>query len=131
MVGALHRLGNGQLRLACLWENAGPAPVWFGEVAPGFYFRRNHGAILAGYPFPEKVQPAFAAMLFNDAPMFSSRRCGSRSDHPWPGFLDGSAEMAAARWVKRYPQLAAEGAGEDAPTSLGTSGCCGPPPLPG
>jgi hypothetical protein len=115
MVGVLHRLGYGRLRLDCSWQNAGPAPVWFGVVAPGSYFRRDHGAILARHPFPEKVQAAAAAMAFNDAPMFSSRRCGSRWDHPWPGFLEGSAEAAAARWVELYPQLAAEGRGEDAP----------------
>jgi len=44
--------------------------------------------------------------------MFSSRRCGGQN-FPWPGFLDGSAEAAAARWVELYPQLAAEGRGED------------------
>ncbi len=115
MVGALHRLGHGRLRLACSWENAGPAPVWFGVVAPGSYFRRDHGAILSRHPFPEKERAAWEATLPNDAPMFSSRRCGSRPDHPWPGFLDGSAEAAAARWVELYPQLAADGRGEDTP----------------
>src|SRR3954471_12720603 len=115
MVGALHRLGYGRLRLACSWENAGPAPVWFGDVAPGSYFRPDHGAILARHPFPEKVRAAWEAVLPNDAPMFSSRRCGSRPDHPWPGFLNGTAEAAAGRWGGLYPQLAAEGMGEDAP----------------
>jgi hypothetical protein len=115
MVGVLHRLGYGRLRLACSWENAGPAPVWFGVVAPGCYFRRDHGAILARHPFPERVRAAWNAILPNDAPMFSSRRCGSRPDHPWPGFLGGTAEAAAARWAQLYPQLAAEGVGDDAP----------------
>jgi hypothetical protein len=112
MVGVLHRLGYGRLRLACSWENAGPAPVWFGVVAPGTFFRRDHGAILSRHPFPERERAAWEAILPNDAPMFSSRRCGSRPDHPWPGFLDGSAEQAASRWLELYPQLVVEG--EDA-----------------
>jgi len=58
MVGVLHRLGHGTLRLACSWENAGQAPVWFGVVAPGSYFRRDHRAILARHPFPEKERAA-------------------------------------------------------------------------
>src|SRR2546421_9237039 len=58
MVGALHRLGYGRLRLACSWENAGPAPVWFGDAAPGSSFRPDHGAILARHPFPEKARAA-------------------------------------------------------------------------
>jgi hypothetical protein len=115
MVGVLHRLGYGRLRLACSWENAGPAPVWFGVVAPGCYFRRDHGAILERHPFPEKARAAWQALQPNDAPMFSSRWCGSRGDHPWPGFFGGSAETAAGRWVELYPQLAAEGVGEDGP----------------
>jgi hypothetical protein len=113
MVGVLHRLGYGRLRLACSWENAGPAPVWFGMVAPGRYFRRDHGGILARHPFPETERAAGEAVRPNDAPMFSSRRCGSRPGHPWPGFLDDSADVAAARWADLYPRLAAEGTGED------------------
>jgi hypothetical protein len=115
MVGVLHRLGYGRLRLACSIVNAGPAPVWFGDIAPGSYFRRDHGAMLARDPFPEKVRAAWEAMRPNDMPMFSSRRCGSGPDYPWPGYLDGSAETAAGRWVELYPQLAAEGMGEDGP----------------
>lgn len=114
MVGVLHRLGFGRLRLACSWENAGPAPVWFGVVAPGSYFRSDHGAILARHPFPEKERVAWESILPNDAPMFSSRRCGSQPNcHPWPGYLDGSPDAAAAHWLELYPQLAAEGHGED------------------
>jgi hypothetical protein len=113
MVGALHRLGYGRLRLACPVVNAGPAPVWFGVVAPGSYFRPDHGALLARHPFPERERAAWETGRPNDAPMFSERRCG-RPDHPWPGFQDGSAEAAAGRWVELYPQLAAGGAGEDA-----------------
>jgi hypothetical protein len=112
MVGILHRLGYGTLRLACSWENAGPAPVWFGVVAPGSYFRRDHGAILARHPFPEKERIAWESMLPNNAPMFSDRRCGSKN-HPWEGFLDESSEAAAARWVQHYPELAAAGVGGD------------------
>jgi hypothetical protein len=114
MVGALHRLGYGRLRLACSWENAGPAPVWFGDIAPGIYFRRDHGAIFARHPFPEKVDAAMAAILPNAAPMFSSRRC-ARPLHPWPGFMGGPLEETATRWLSLYPELAAEGIGEDAP----------------
>lgn len=114
MVGVLHRLGYGRLRLACSWENAGPAPVWFGVVAPGSYFHREHGAILARPPFLEEGRAAREAIRPDDAPMFSSRQCGSRPDHPWRGFLGESAKAAAARWVELYPQLADEGLGEDA-----------------
>lgn len=142
MVGVLHSLGYGRLRLACSWENAGPAPVWFGVVAPGAYFRGDHGAILARHPFPEKERAAWAAMRPNDAPMFSSRLCGAWPDQPWPGFLKGSAESAAAHWVELYPQLAVEGLGEDsayvawydrmiratAPTGLIAAYTCWEPP---
>ena len=116
MVGVLHRLGHGRLRLACSWENAGPAPVWFGIVAPGSYFRRDHGAILARHPsFPERTREDWNAVAPNDVPMFSSRRCGSVPNYPWAGFLTGSAEDAADRWLQKYPGLAAEGTGTDAP----------------
>jgi hypothetical protein len=115
MVGELHRLGRGRLRLACSWENAGPAPVSFGVVAPGSYFRRSHGAILARHPFPAVEQEAWKSLRPNDAPMFSSRRCASPRDYPWPGFFKGAPESAAVAWIERYPQLAAEGAGEDGP----------------
>jgi hypothetical protein len=114
MVGALHRFGYGRLRLACSVQNAGPAPVWWGDVAPGSYFRRDHGAMLARHPFSEKVRVAWEQLRFNDAPMFSSRRC-RQPGYPWSGFHDGSVEMAARRWVELYPQLAAEGVGEDDP----------------
>jgi hypothetical protein len=117
MVDVLHRLGYGRLRLACSWEAAGPAPVWFGVVAAGSYFRRDHGAILARHPFPARERAAWEAGLPNAAPMFSSRRCLSRRDHPWPGFQGRSAEAAAIRWAELYPELAAEGVGEDAPYS--------------
>lgn len=113
MVEVLHRLGYGGLRLACSWENAGPAPVWFGVVAPGAYFRRENGATLATQPSPEKVGATWELILSDGPPMFSSRRCGSRPDYPWPGFLEGSAEKAAASWIEHYPTLAAEGLGED------------------
>lgn len=113
MIGVLHRLGYGRLRLACSWENAGPAPVWFGVVAPGSYFRRDNGAILARHPFPEKVRGAWEAIMPNDAPMFSSRRCG-RPDYPCPGYLQGTSEAAAERWVELYPGLATAGVGDDA-----------------
>jgi hypothetical protein len=83
-------------------------------VAPGSYFRRDHGAILARHPYPERERIAWETVRPNDAPMFSERRCG-RPDHPWPGFLVESAEAAAGRWVELYPQLAAEGVGEDGP----------------
>jgi hypothetical protein len=112
MVGALHSQGYGRLRLACSLENAGPSPVWFGDVAPGSYFRGDHGAILARNPIPEKEKAARKSDNPNDLPMFTERRC-SQPDYPWPGFLEGSAEAAASRWVEIYPELAAEGRGED------------------
>jgi hypothetical protein len=114
LVGILHRLGYGRLRLACSWENAGPAPVWFGVIAPGNYFRSDHGAILARHPFPEKERAAWKEILPNDAPMFSSRRC-LRPDYPWPGYMAGTVEEAAGRWLELYSGLAADGLGEDAP----------------
>src|SRR3954464_6904250 len=80
MVGALDRLGYGRLRLACSWENAGPASGWVGVVAPGSSFRRAHGAILARHPFPERERAAGAEGLPNDVPMFSSRRCAPGRD---------------------------------------------------
>jgi hypothetical protein len=89
--------------------------VWFGIVAPGSYFREDHGAILARHPFPEKEKAARESGMRNDVPTFSSRRCGSRPDHPWPGFLEGTAEQAAGRWLELYPGLAAEGLGLDKP----------------
>ena len=116
MVGVLHRLGYGLLRLGCSWENAGPAPVWFGFVAPGSYFLRDHGAILARHPlFPERTRGDWDPFAPNDIPMFSSRRCGRGPDYPWTGYLKGSAENAANRWLEKYPQLAAEGTGTDVP----------------
>jgi hypothetical protein len=115
MVGILHRLGYGRLRLACYWENAGPAPVWFGIVAAGSYFRGDHGAILARHPFPEREKAARENLLPNDVPMISSRRCLMRRSYPWPGYQRGTAEAAAIRWAELYPALAAEGMGEDAP----------------
>jgi hypothetical protein len=114
LVGVLHRLGYGRLRLACSWENAGPAPVWFGDIAPVTYFRADHGAILARHPFPEKVAAAWRNILPNDAPMFSSRRCGSMfPNHPWAGFGLEPVEKAAERWLAVFPALAAEGLGDD------------------
>ncbi len=115
MVGVLHRLGYGRLRLACYWEDAGPAPVWFGIVAAGSYFRGDHGAILARHPFPEREKAAWEAGLPNDVPMISSRRCLSKPSYPWPGYRRGTAEAAAIRWAELYPELAAEGVGEDSP----------------
>lgn len=112
MVGALHRLGYGRLRLAGSWENAGPGPVWFGIIAPGAFFQQEHGGILARYPLPEQLRAACEAMRVNDVPMFTSRRASNRN-YPWPGFLDGSLDTAAVQWVERYPQLAAEGVGQD------------------
>ena len=109
MVGELHQLGYGRLRLASSWENAGPAPVWFGDIAPGIYFRRDHGAILACHPWRNNVE----TLLPNDLPMFSSRRA-ARPDYPWEGFMDGSINVLAEQWLSRYPQLAATGVGEDA-----------------
>ena len=115
MVGILHRLGYGRLRLACYYENAGPAPAWFGIVAAGFYFRGDHGAILARHPFPEKEKAARENFLPNDVPMISSRRCLKQPSYPWPGYQQGTAENAAIRWVESYPELAAEGVGQDVP----------------
>ena len=102
----------GRLRLSCFWENAGPAPVWFGDIAPVSYFRPDHGALLARHPFPEKVEAAYQAVMPNDAPMFSSRRA-NYPDHPWDGFLCETLEESAATWVSRYPELASEGKGID------------------
>jgi hypothetical protein len=112
MVGVLHRLGYGRLRLACSWENAGPAPVWFGAIAAVGYFRRDHGALLARNPLPENNDLARRNRNPNDAPMFTSRRF-SRPDYPWPGFLRATPEQLADKWLGLYPQLAVEGRGED------------------
>src|SRR4051794_33898369 len=85
LVGALHRMGYGLLRLACSWEHAGPAPVWFGDIAPASYFRCDHGAILRRQPFPERWEAAWRNITPNDAPMFSCRRFGNRfREYPWP-----------------------------------------------
>jgi hypothetical protein len=112
MVGELHRLGYGRLRLACSWEDAGPAPVWFGEIVPGSYFRKDHGAILARHPFPSEVQQALRDVNPNAYPMFTSRWC-TGPDYPWPGFISSSITECAEKWVAQYAQLASEGAGED------------------
>jgi hypothetical protein len=136
MVAVLHGLGYGKLRLACHWENAGPAPVWFGWIAPVRYFRRDHGALLALNPLPEKAALARRTKNPNDEPMFTSRRF-SAPEYPWPGFLRATLEQAAIDWLGRYPHLAAEGRGEDsdyvawyqrmlkltAPTGLIAAGC--------
>ena len=108
MLGALHRLGYGRLRLACSWEEAAQYAVWFGTIAPRRYFRADHGAILARDPCPEK--PVFFP---NDWPMFSSRRFAGQTDYPWPGFRDNSPDQAAKEWLSHYPRLAVEGMGED------------------
>ncbi len=110
MVGVLHKMGHGQLRLACGWANAGPGPVWFGDVAPTTYFRRDNGALLAKDPRPGRVQ---VSLLPNAIPMFTSRRAASTGSHPWPGFRDGTAEDAAVYWLSLYSKLADEGKGED------------------
>lgn len=112
LVGVLHRRGYGRLRLSCHLENAGPAPVWFGDIAPVTYFRRDHGAILARHPFPDKVEEAERRITPNDWPMFSERRL-ARPDYPWPGYHRQTAEEAAESWLGLYPGLAAEGLRDD------------------
>lgn len=132
MVGGLHRLGYGRIRLACSWVDAGPAPVWFGDIAPVDYFRRDHGALLARTPPPEY-----------DA-MGSHFRCRwfRQPDYPWPGFLCAAPEQSAEIWLARYPRLATEGLGSDpeytewyeqmlfvtAPTGLIAAACYWEPP---
>ena len=114
MVGVLHSMGFGRLRLACRWENAGPSPVWWGDIAPGSYFRSNHGSILARSPHCDEEQAVTKPLKQNDLPMLSSRRCKpNRRDYPWPDYDKGSVADAACGWVRRYPELAAEGRGED------------------
>lgn len=118
MVGALHRAGYGRLRLACRWENAGPAPVWFGDVLPVTYFSTEHGAVLVWNPESagRSTGPANAAYP-NAVPMFSSRRCVTR-DYPWPDFAAQTPDEAAAEWVRRYPVYADAGRGADPPYEL-------------
>lgn len=99
MVGTFHQMGYGRLRLACAVVSAGPRPVWFGDVAPVTYFRRNSGAILAIPPLPERICIS-NAILPNPVPMFSSRRASNApSGYPWKGFMKSSAEEAAMRWL--------------------------------
>ncbi len=113
MLAALHRAGYGRLRLSAFWANAGPAPVWFGDIAPVTLFRADHGGVLTRYPI-RKVDPHLGAEAPNELPMLSSRRCRAwPGDHPWPEYLSATPEVAAARWLELYPELAAEGLGND------------------
>jgi hypothetical protein len=112
MVGALHRLGYGRLRLACSWEDAGPAPVWFGTIAPVNCFHQDHGAILARNPLAAAAELSMGNVRPNLVPMFKSRHF-SVADEPWPGFLQATLEEAAKTWLARFPDLAAEGLGLD------------------
>jgi hypothetical protein len=115
VVGALHRAGYGRLRLACSWENAGPAPVWFGDVLPVAHFSTEHGAVLVTNPEAERrADEPTNALMPNALPMFSSRRCRT-PDYPWPGFAAQTPDEAAAEWVRRYPAYADAGRGSDPP----------------
>ena len=113
LVGELHRLGYERLRLAPSIEDAGPAPIWFGEIAPVNYFRKDHGAVLAQHPFPLKVQEALRGANPNAYPMFTSRWCNG-PDYPWPGFLNAPITECAEQWISKYAKLAIEGEGADA-----------------
>lgn len=119
LVGWLHRRGYGRLRLACSWEHAGPAPVWFGDIAPVSYIRRDHGALLAQEAMALYLSardpshdPQAGVRLLNDQPMFSSRRFGLPA-YPWPNFLRQAPEQCVEEWLSRYPALAEAGRGED------------------
>jgi|GEM_PF-2271899 hypothetical protein len=113
LVGALHRAGYGRLRLACSWEHAGPAPVWFGDVLSVAYFSTVHGAVLVTNPEAERRsgEPT-SALMPNALPMFSSRRCRT-PDYPWIGFGAQTPDEAAAEWVRLYPTFADAGRGSD------------------
>jgi hypothetical protein len=121
LVGALHRKGYGRLRLACSWENAGPAPVWFGDIVPVTYIRPEHGARLADWrtvPYLcERMHRYLEAERTgignpNDLPMFTSRRFG-HPGYPWPNFRQQTLEQCAEDWLSLYRNLAAEGVGAD------------------
>jgi hypothetical protein len=141
MVGALHRLGYGRLRLACSWEDAGPAPVWFGTIAAVDYFRHDHGALLARNPFAVNAESSRENDVLNEIPMFNSRHL-ALPDCPWPGFLNATLEENARRWLATFPQPAIEGRGVDpeyttwyeqmlettAPTGLIAAACYWAPP---
>jgi hypothetical protein len=121
LVAALHCQGYGRLRLACSWENAGPAPVWFGDIVPVACIQREHGARLADWrtaPYLRERMPRYledertGIGNANDLPMFTSRRFG-RPGYPWPNFLHQTREQSAEEWLSLYPNLAAEGVGAD------------------
>jgi hypothetical protein len=109
LLGALHSLGYGRLRVECGWENAGPAPVWQAFIAPKACFRCDHGGMIAWSSLT--VRQRFEKL---EESMFSSRRCRNPAgDHPWSGFLRASSMDSAAVWIGRFPDLAAEGKGKD------------------
>lgn len=113
MVGVLHGRGYRGLRLASWWHNAGPAPVWFAFIAPGSFFSRKHGAILARNPMPEREEIVAQTGNPNDFPMFTSRRF-RRFDSPFSDFIDASIDKNANDWIIQYPELAAAGKDDDA-----------------
>ena len=88
MVGALHRLGYGGLRLACSWENAGPSPVWFGIVAPGYMYVACGPARVERFDLPP---PGFAQSLCGGVQAVGSK------DNPAPH----QRESAGPHSVKR------------------------------
>ena len=111
MVGALHRLGYGRLRLACSWED-GPAPWWCGTIAPGGCFREDHRAILAQDSAEANRESLRKHVGPTALPMFKNRHFIGL-ERPWPGFLDATLDEVANKWMAIYPQVALAGLGLD------------------